>query len=64
MRARTCALGLVLLLCGVAGTARADQQRDPELRAVVQRAIAEAECFPDEFEAEVWYKMMEPRLRR
>jgi hypothetical protein len=30
----------------------------------VQQAIAEAECFPDEFEAEVWYKMMEPRLRR
>lgn len=44
--------------------APADQQRDPELRAVVQQAIAEAACFPDEFEAEVWYKMMEPRLRR
>jgi len=56
-------------LCIALGTAatpvaRADQQRDPELRTIVQRAIAEAECFPDEYEAEVWYKMMEPRLRR
>ena len=42
----------------------ADQQRDPELRAIVQHAIHEAECFPDEYEAAVWYKMMEPRLRR
>ncbi|MCP5328396.1 MAG: lytic transglycosylase domain-containing protein [Steroidobacteraceae bacterium] len=54
----------VLLLAGPAAAVRADQQRDPELRAVVQQAIAEAECFPDTFDAEVWYKMMEPRLRR
>jgi len=58
------ALALALLLTGGAGTARADQQRDPELRGSVERAIAEAERFPDEYEAEVWYKMMEPRLRR
>lgn len=43
---------------------QANQQRDPELRTIVQGAIAEADCFADEFEAEVWYKMMEPRLRR
>jgi soluble lytic murein transglycosylase-like protein len=55
---------LLLLACGWPAAARADQQRDPELRTIVQQAIAEAECFPDEFEAEVWYKMMEPRLRR
>jgi soluble lytic murein transglycosylase-like protein len=55
---------LLLLACGWPAGARADQQRDPELRTIVQQAIAEAECFPDEFEAEVWYKMMEPRLRR
>lgn len=58
------ALCLVLLAASWPAAARADQQRDPELRSIVQRAIAEAECFPDEFEAEVWYKMMEPRLRR
>jgi soluble lytic murein transglycosylase-like protein len=58
------ALCLVLLAAAWPAPARADQQRDPELRTVVQQAITEAECFPDEFEAEVWYKMMEPRLRR
>jgi len=64
MATRAIALGLALLLAAWPGSSRADQQRDPELRAIVQNAIAEAECFPDEFEAEVWYKMMEPRLRR
>lgn len=64
VRALLRALALGLLLSGGAGVARADQQRDPELRSIVERAIAEAECFPDEYEAEVWYKMMEPRLRR
>ncbi len=58
------ASALSLLLVGWPMPVHADQQRDPELRAIVQNAIAEAECFPDEFEAEVWYKMMEPRLRR
>jgi soluble lytic murein transglycosylase-like protein len=58
------ALCLALLAAWWPTAARADQQRDPELRGIVQQAIAEAECFPDEFEAEVWYKMMEPRLRR
>jgi soluble lytic murein transglycosylase-like protein len=64
IRARRLGLGLACLALASAGVARADQQRDPELRATVQQAIAEAECFPDEYEAEVWYKMMEPRLRR
>lgn len=46
------------------GAAHADQQKDPELRDVVQRTISQAECFEDRYESEVWYKMMEPRLRR
>ena len=58
------AIALVALGVVVGATAQADQQRDPELRATVQRAIAEADCFADPFEAEVWYKLMEPRLRR
>lgn len=58
------AIALVALGVVVGAAARADQQRDPELRATVQRAIAEADCFADPFEAEVWYKLMEPRLRR
>ena len=51
---------LSALLCGVAS---ADQQRDPELREVVQRAIAQAECFTDQYDSAVWYTLMEPRLR-
>ncbi len=46
------------------GAVRADQQRDPELRGIVQNAIEQAECFEDKYESEVWYKMMEPRLRK
>jgi len=43
--------------------AAADQQRDPELGAVVARAIAQAECFTDQYDSAVWYTLMEPRLR-
>jgi soluble lytic murein transglycosylase-like protein len=63
--ARVCAAEFALfaaLMCG--GLARADQQRDPELRAVIERAISQAECFTDRYDSAVWYKMMEPRLRK
>src|SRR5262249_8234624 len=70
MRLPSFARGLVLerlavallgtLLCGVA---TADQQRDPELREVIQQAIAQAECFTDHYDSAVWYTLMEPRLR-
>ena len=56
VRALLRALALGLLLSGGAGVARADQQRDPELRSIVERAIAEAECFPDEYEAHIQEK--------
>jgi soluble lytic murein transglycosylase-like protein len=56
-------VALALLSLG-SGAAHADQQKDPELREVVQRTIAQAECFEDRYESEVWYKMMEPRLRK
>ena len=57
---------LLLVACAMLATnvARADQQKDPELREVVQRTIAQAECFEDRYESEVWYKMMEPRIRK
>lgn len=42
---------------------RADAQRDPELREVVQAAITQAECFADKYDSAVWYTLMEPRLR-
>ena len=43
--------------------AAGDQQRDPELEAVVTRAIAQAQCFTDHYDSAVWYTLMEPRLR-
>jgi soluble lytic murein transglycosylase-like protein len=42
----------------------AEAQREPELKAAVQHAIDQAECFEDRYDSEVWYKMMEPRLRK
>ena len=57
-------MGVLALSLAASGTAHADQQRDPELRAIVERAISQAECFTDRYESAVWYKMMEPRLRK
>jgi soluble lytic murein transglycosylase-like protein len=62
--ASSAALAALVLLPFGSGTAFADQQKDPELREVVQRTIAQAECFEDRYESEVWYKMMEPRIRK
>ena len=53
----------LLATFGFACGAHADGQMDPELKSVVAKAIAEGECFTDKYDAEVWYKLMEPRLR-
>jgi soluble lytic murein transglycosylase-like protein len=58
------AVALLSFFALASGAARADQQKDPELRAIVQNAIEQAECFEDKYESEVWYKMMEPRIRK
>jgi soluble lytic murein transglycosylase-like protein len=60
-RLRKAILAVVLLL---SSSVQADQQRDPELRAVVARAISQAECFTDHYDSAVWYTLMEPRLRQ
>ena len=44
--------------------ARADQQRDPELKQLLQKIIGRTDCFADKFDSVVWYKTMEPRLIR
>ena len=60
-----CAMLALVLSLGAAGAVRADQQRDPELKALLQKIIgATSDCFTDKFESEVWYKSMEPRLAR
>ena len=48
----------------LSGGARADQQRDPELKVLLQKIVGNTDCFTDKFESEVWYKTMEPRLAR
>jgi soluble lytic murein transglycosylase-like protein len=58
-----CVLIALAACCG-SGAARADQQRDPELKALLQKIIGSSDCFTDKFESEVWYKTMEPRLAR
>ena len=50
--------------CVLPGTAAADQQREPELKALLQRIIGSSDCFADKFDSEVWHKTMEPRLAR
>jgi soluble lytic murein transglycosylase-like protein len=62
-RARPLASAAALCLAFAGGPALADQQRDPELKSVVEQAINEAECFADHYDSAVWYKLMEPRLR-
>src|ERR1700693_795906 len=59
-----CASLALAWCCILPGTARADQQRDPELKSLLQKIIASSDCFADKFESEVWYKTMEPRLAR
>jgi soluble lytic murein transglycosylase-like protein len=54
---------LALAALALTGTsARADQQLDPALRDVVARAITQAQCFDDQYDSAVWYRLMEPRL--
>ena len=62
-------LPALLLTCALASPAvfaapSADAQREPELKSAVQHAIDQAECFEDRYDSAVWYKMMEPRLRK
>jgi soluble lytic murein transglycosylase-like protein len=42
--------------------AQADEQRDPELKALLQKIMGSTDCFTDKYDAEVWYKAMEPKL--
>jgi len=57
-------LPLTFLPRTASGAPAADAQREPELRSAVQHAIEQAECFEDRYDSAVWYKMMEPRLRK
>jgi soluble lytic murein transglycosylase-like protein len=56
------ALAACLALC--AGSASAEEQREPELKALLQKIVNSQDCFADRYDAEVWHKAMEPRLQR
>jgi len=60
---RLLAGALLAVALSAARPAAADRQLDPELQAVVARAIAQAQCFTDQYDSAVWYRLMEPRLR-
>ncbi len=55
---------VILLLILLAGSARAatTETVDPELKAALMRAVAQAESFKDRFDAEVWLLDMSTRL--
>ena len=55
---------LALLLLAGAAAAQAQAQRDPELRAILEKAVASSPCFADKYDSAVWFALMEPRLRR
>ena len=56
-------LSLALLPGMAAAAPAAEAQREPEVKNAVAHAIDQAECFEDQYDSAVWYKMMEPRLR-
>jgi soluble lytic murein transglycosylase-like protein len=58
------ALCLLALCLAAPRASRADEQREPELKQLLQKIIASRDCFVDKYEAEVWYKAMEPKLTR
>lgn len=59
-------LAALALGAALASPAHADRQEDPELRAVVEEAIATTDCSgqQDHFGEEVFFKLQEPRLRK
>lgn len=75
MPRRILAAAVLTLLCAmhvpsarawvaVAGPPPAAQQRDPELKSLLQTIIGKTDCFTEKYDSVVWYKAMEPRLRR
>jgi len=57
-------LVLSMLLAASPAFAAIRQAPEPELRALMQRTVAEAESFEDRFDAEVWLLDMSTRLKR
>jgi len=60
---RLCLTLLLTLLC-LPSHANLRQAPEPELRALLQRTVAEADSFQDRFDAEVWLLDMSTRMTR
>jgi soluble lytic murein transglycosylase-like protein len=52
----------VALLAATAPEARADRQKDPGLREVIEAAIKETPCFAAKYDDVVWFALMRPRV--
>lgn len=61
--ARFGAAALLACMAPAAVSQTTSAQREPELRAIVEQAIASTNCFADKFDSAVWFSLMEPRLR-
>jgi hypothetical protein len=59
----TSAVGALAVGLAFSCSAHADQQRDPELKELLQKIVGSRDCFVDKYESEVWHKTMEPRLQ-
>jgi len=64
MALRHCLVLFCLLGTALPAAANLPQEPEPELRALLQRTVAEADSFQDRFEAEVWLLDMSTRLER
>ena len=48
---------------GISASLGTGAQQDPELQPILQQAMRASSCFGDQYDSEVWYKLMEPKLR-
>ncbi len=55
---------LPTLLLSLPFSAQANQQRDPALGPLLEKALRDGKCFEDKFDRAVWFAAMEPRLKR
>ena len=53
---------LAAALVALSPSARADQQKDPGLRAIIEAAIKDKPCFPAKYDDVVWFALMQPRV--
>ena len=53
---------LAAALVALSPSARADQQKDPGLRAIIEAAIKDKPCFAAKYDDVVWFALMQPRV--